>query len=528
MASAVRMTGITKRFPLVLANDDVDFEVKWGEIHALIGENGAGKSTLMKILYGLQPQDEGTIEVDGERVGITSAKDAIALGIGMVHQHFMLVEPLTVTDNMVLGAEPTSGIAIDYRSARSRTRELIERFGFDIDPDSRIEELPVGFQQQVEILKTLYRDAKILIMDEPTAVLTPQETRGLFGFLREFADQGNAVIFISHKLDEVMEICGRMSVMRDGKMIGTVHRRETDQRQLANMMVGREVLLRVEKDPPNPREVRLAVDDLVMTHPVKRKNMLDGVSLEVRAGEILGVAGIEGNGQSELVECITGLATPTSGRIELNGVDVSDVPSRERREAGLSHVPEDRNERGLIGPFSASMNAILGDYHRPPYSSRLGFLQNDRIEAHARDIITEYDVRPASVDVLAAAYSGGNAQKLVVARELEREPSVLVLAQPTRGVDIGAIEFIHEQIVGARDMGLAVLLVSADLNEILSLSDRIVVMYDGRIMGEMPQAEASAEKLGLMMAGSRLGDESGARRVAYASKAGTAGETGAE
>ncbi len=499
------MAGIVKRFPLVLANDAVDFEVTWGEVHALIGENGAGKSTLMKILYGLQPPDEGSIEVDGKPVTIASAKGAIALGIGMVHQHFMLVEPLTVTENMVLGSEPTTGPTLDYNSARKRTKELIDTFGFDIDPESRIEELPVGFQQQVEILKTLYRDAKILVMDEPTAVLAPQETRGLFEFLQNFADQGNAVIFISHKLDEVMEICDRMSVMRDGQMIGTVPRDDTDQRRLANMMVGREVLLRVDKGPAKPAEVRLEIDTLRLHHPAKRKDVLDGVSFELKAGEILGIAGIEGNGQSELVECITSLAKPSSGRIVMLGRDITDEGARERREAGLSHVPEDRNERGLIGPFSAALNGILGDYHKRPYSGILGFLNEREIESHARELVEAYDVRPRSTGLSALSYSGGNAQKLIVARELERDPQVLVLAQPTRGVDIGAIEFIHQQIVRSRDLGLAVLLVSADLNEIMSLSDRILVMFEGRIMGELRQADANAETLGLLMAGSTVG-----------------------
>jgi ABC-type uncharacterized transport system ATPase subunit len=506
-SSAVRMTGITKRFPLVLANDRVDFEVEWGEVHALIGENGAGKSTLMKILYGLQPADEGEILVNGQPVRLTSARDAIDLGIGMVHQHFMLVDTLSVTENLVLGAEPRTGVSLDYRAATAKTRQLIEQFGFGIDPRSRIEDLPLGRQQQVEILKTLYRDARILVMDEPTAVLTPQETRGLFTFLREFAAAGNAVVFISHKLDEVMEICDRMSVMRDGRMIGTVARAETDQRSLANMMVGREVILRVDKGPAAPREVRLDVRELTVRDPVKAKPLVDGVSLQVRAGEILGVAGIEGNGQSELVESIAGLIEPDGGRIFIDDRDVTVASARTRRREGLSHVPEDRNERGLIASFSAAMNCVLGDIDHAPYSGTLGLLDKESIERHAEQLVRSYDVRPASTSVLAAAYSGGNAQKLIVARELERGPRILVLAQPTRGVDIGAIEFIHRQIVEARDRGLAVLLVSADLNEIMSLSDRIVVMFEGRITGELSQAEATAEKLGLLMAGSRLGAE---------------------
>ncbi|ADI15383.1 ABC transporter related protein [Truepera radiovictrix DSM 17093] len=502
---AVSMQGIVKRFPLVLANDHVTFEVAWGEVHALIGENGAGKSTLMKILGGVQEPDEGQIIVDGQRVRVASAKDAFKLGIGMVHQHFMLIEPLSVTENLVLGAEPHLGPSLDLRTARRKTRELITRFGFDIDPDARIESLPVGLQQQVEILKTLYRGARILIMDEPTAVLTPQETRGLFAFIREFAAAGNAVVFISHKLDEVMAICDRMSVMRDGKMIGTVRREETDQRRLANMMVGREVLLRVDKRPATPKEVRLEVRNVTLRNPGKDKPVLQNVSFSLRAGEILGVAGIEGNGQSELVESLTGLRAVDEGQILINGRDLTREGARRVREAGVSHIPEDRNERGLVGPFSAAMNSVLGDAYRPPFS-RFGFLQEGAIRAHAERLIRAYDVRPASTEVSAQSYSGGNAQKLIVARELERGPQILIASQPTRGVDIGAIEFIHKQIVAARDRGLAVLLVSADLSEVMSLSDRILVLFEGQVMGELTQEEATAERLGLMMAGSKGGE----------------------
>ncbi len=504
MPAAVRMQGISKRFPLVVANERVDYELEWGEVHALIGENGAGKSTLMKILYGLQPPDEGTIEVDGREVVMNSARDAIDQGIGMVHQHFMLVETLTVAENLVLGAEPRRGPTLDIATARRKAREIIERFGFDLDPDARIDELPVGLQQQVEILKALFRDARILIMDEPTAVLTPQETRRLFEFLRGYAADGHAVVFISHKLDEVMEICDRMSVMRDGRMVGTVERADTDTRRLASMMVGREVLLRVTKGTAQPGDVLLEARDLRLRHPVKHRPILDGVSLAVRAGEIVGVAGIEGNGQTELVEVLTGLRAADGGSMWLAGEDVSGASARVLRESGVSHVPEDRNERGLVRPYTAAWNAVLGDHHRPPYANRAGLLDLTAIDEHARTIIEDYDVRPRATDVLASAYSGGNAQKLIIARELERSPRVLVAAQPTRGVDIGAIEFIHRQIVRARDEGLGVLLVSADLNEVMSLADRILVMFEGRIMGELVQAEATAETLGMLMAGSPL------------------------
>ena len=499
---AVLMKDIVKRFPLVLANDQVNFEVAWGEVHALIGENGAGKSTLMKILGGVQRPDEGAVLIDGQPVEIASAKDAFGLGIGMVHQHFMLVEPLSVTENLILGAEPHTGPTLNVREARRKAQKLIEQFGFDIDPNSKIEDLPVGLQQQVEILKTLYRGARILIMDEPTAVLTPQETRGLFAFVREFAASGNAVIFISHKLEEVVQICDRMSVMRDGKMIGTVTRERTSQRELANMMVGREVLLSAEKTPAEPGAVRLEVSHVTLRQAGRQKPLLNDISFELRAGEILGIAGIEGNGQSELAESLTGLRAVHEGSIRLDGQDLAGQSAREVREAGMAHIPEDRLERGLVGEYSAALNSVLGDVYRAPYS-RYGFLQEGAIEAHAERCIRDFDVRPASTEVSALSYSGGNAQKLIVARELSANPKLLVASQPTRGVDIGAIEFIHGRIIRARDEGLAVLLVSADLNEVMSLSDRIIVLFEGRVMGELTQTEATAETLGLMMAGSQ-------------------------
>ena len=513
---AVVMQGIVKRFPLVLANNHVDFSLRWGEVHALIGENGAGKSTLMKILDGIQAPDEGSIRIDGQEVVLHSAKDAIDAGIGMVHQHFMLVEPLSVTENLVLGAEPGTPLGLNYRVARAKARQLIEQFGFDIHPDSKIRDLPLGLQQQVEILKVLYRDARILILDEPTAVLTPQETKGLFSFIRSFAEAGNAVIFISHKLDEVMELCDRMSVMRDGSMIGCVERANTDQRQLATMMVGREVLMRVEKTPAQAGEVKLELQQLSVHDPIKHKPLVDAIAMQVRAGEIVGLAGIEGNGQSELVEAITGLRAINAGSVWLNGHDVSKHSALERRQSGLSHIPADRNARGLVSSYNAAMNSVLGDYQRPPYSNRWGFLNQRAIYQHARQLISAYNVRPTSAEAIAASYSGGNAQKLIVAREIERQPSVLIAAQPTRGVDIGAIEFIHKQIIQARDQGLAVLLVSADLNEVMSLADRILVMYEGRIMGELSQAEANAETLGLLMAGSSLENSQVAEPVAQA------------
>lgn len=499
---AVSMRNIVKQYPLVRANDNVDFEVAWGEVHALIGENGAGKSTLMKILYGMQRPDSGQILIDGQEVRMTSARDAISHGIGMVHQHFMLVEPLSVAENLVLGAEPHTGPVLNRAVARRRTEELIREFGFDLKPGTLVGRLPLGQQQQVEILKVLYRDAHILILDEPTAVLTPQETVVLFRFIREFARAGNAVIFISHKLDEVMEVCDRMSVMRDGAMIGTVRREDTDPRRLAGMMVGREVILRAEKTPAVPGESRLELRNLTVRSD-EGLAVVDNVSFDIRAGEILGIAGIEGNGQSQLVECIYGLIPASGGNVLLDGKDITSLPVRSRREQGLGLVPEDRYERGLVVSYSAAMNSILGDHYHPPFAGGFGMLDENAINAHADRLIADYDVRPTSRDVIVSNYSGGNAQKLIVAREMERDVRVLVAAQPTRGVDIGAIEFIHRQVIRARDLGLAVLLVSADLNEILGLSDRIAVMYRGRIMGEVTQSEATPEMLGLMMAGSR-------------------------
>jgi ABC-type uncharacterized transport system ATPase subunit len=513
------MQGISKRFPLVLANDQVDFEVAWGEVHALIGENGAGKSTLMKVLFGLQQADAGSIVVDGTAVAMKSARDAIDLGIGMVHQHFMLVEPLSVAENLVLGSEPRLGPLLDIRSARKRAQEIISKFGFDLDPDTKVRDLPVGLQQQVEILKALFRNARILIMDEPTAVLTPQETRKLFTFLREYASAGNAVVFISHKLDEVMEICDRMSVMRDGRMVGTVSRAATDQRKLAAMMVGREVLLRVDKGAASPGAVRLEARNVTLARVGQQANVIDSVSVALRAGEIVGIAGIEGNGQSEFVELLAGLRQVTAGSILLDGIDITTASARARRQAGLSHVPEDRNERGLVRPFSAAWNSVLGDHHRPPFSSPAGVLQLQRIENHAERIIEAYDVRPRATHLMASSYSGGNAQKLIIARELERDPKVLIAAQPTRGVDIGAIEFIHRQVIAARDRGVAVLLVSADLNEIMSLSDRIIVFFEGRIMGELMQSEADVEQLGLLMAGTSRASQNAARTTTEATNA---------
>ncbi|MFK7601582.1 ABC transporter ATP-binding protein [Deinococcus sp. SM5_A1] len=506
--NALELRGITKRFPLVLANDDISMQVKWGSVHALCGENGAGKSTLMKIVYGIQPPTSGEIVVDGEVINFNDPADAIKRGIGMVFQHFMLVETLTVTENVILGAEPTKGGAIDYATSRRKVAELIKQFNFALDPDATVGELPVGLQQKVEILKTLYRGARILILDEPTAVLTPSETDELFEFLvGQYAKSGNAVVFISHKLHEVLQISDRISVIRDGRMIGTIPAEGATTETLAQMMVGREVTLKVEKDKATPGEVALDIQNVVVGG--EHRNAVDSVSFQVRAGEIVGIAGVEGNGQSELVEAITGLAQYT-GNITYLGKTAKGV--REVEASGLSHVPEDRNERGLIMDMTTAENYILGEQDRPPFAGSFGFLNLDVIQKNARDLSEKYDVRPRSASLRAGQYSGGNAQKLIVAREMRKGPKILVASQPTRGVDIGAIEFIHARIVEARDQGLAVLLISADLGEVMNLADRILVMYEGKVVGEVEASKATETGLGLLMTGSsEHGGASGGR-----------------
>ena len=497
---ALELREITKRFPLVLANDRISMQVKWGSVHALCGENGAGKSTLVKIVYGAQPPTSGEIVVDGQTVNLHDPADAIKLGIGMVFQHFMLVEPLTVTENVILGSEPTKGGAIDYAGARKRVAELIKQFNFGLNPDAKIEDLPVGQQQKVEILKTLYRGARILILDEPTAVLTPSETDELFDFLKgQYAAAGNSVVFISHKLHEVLHISDTISVIRDGKMIGTIPSAGATTETLANMMVGRDVVMKVDKDPAQPGEVALDIRDVVVVNE-NRKNVVDHVSFQVRRGEIVGIAGVEGNGQSQLVEAITGLISPQGGKITYDGASAHGAKAVS--QAGVSHIPEDRNERGLVLEMTTAENFILGEQDQKPYAGPLGFLKLDLIQKNAEALSEAYDVRPRSAALQAGRYSGGNAQKIIVAREMRKNPKILVASQPTRGVDIGAIEFIHKQIVDARDKGLAVLLISADLGEVMNLSDRILVMYEGKVVGEMPASEATETQLGLLMTGS--------------------------
>jgi ABC-type uncharacterized transport system ATPase subunit len=501
----LELRGITKRFPGVLANDRVDFDLRRGEIHALLGENGAGKSTLMNILYGLYTPDEGEIVVRGEAVRMSSPREAIERGIGMVHQHFMLIPVMTVAENIVLAVEPTrAGGLLDYRAASRTVSALAGSFGFAIDPNALIEDITVGQQQRVEILKALYRRADILILDEPTAVLTPQESTELFGILRNLVREGMSVIFISHKLNEVLEIAERVTVLRRGKLVETVEAKDATEDGLAQLMVGREVLLRVDKVPASPGERLLAVEHLHVRDDRGIEKVRD-VSLEVKAGEIVGIAGVDGNGQTELIDAISGLRKVESGRVEIGGVDVTRESARAHFDEGFGHVPEDRQRRGLVLEFTIAENIALHDYGAPP-ASRLGWLYPKNLVARARDLIREFDVRGGRPQTLAQALSGGNQQKVILAREISRDPKVLIAAQPTRGLDVGAIEFVHRRLVEERDEGRAVLLVSLELDEILGLSDRILVMFEGRIVGEF-EPDTSEAELGLAMTGGRAKEE---------------------
>jgi general nucleoside transport system ATP-binding protein len=498
-STVLEMRGITKRFPGVVANDHVDFDLRRGEVHALLGENGAGKSTLMNILYGLYKADEGEIFVKGKRVVFHSAKDAIGAGIGMVHQHFMLIPVMTVAENIVLANEPTKAHALlDFDAARERVRHLSETFNFAIDPDARVEEISVGQQQRVEILKALYRRADILILDEPTAVLTPQEAKELFEILGTLVREGMSVIFISHKLNEVLEIADRITVLRRGERIDTVPREGATEEGLARMMVGREVLLRVEKPPAQTGETLLEVRDLQVSDDRNLPAVRD-VSFSVRAGEIVALAGVEGNGQSELIEAITGLRRADSGDVVVGGRVIPHATARKMLDAGVGHIPEDRQRRGLVLEFSIAENIALHDYNAPP-ASRFGWLFPRRLVERARRLIGEFDVRGGGPNTRASALSGGNQQKVVAAREVARDPKVLVAAQPTRGLDVGAIEYLHRRLVQERDKGRAILLLSLELDEVLSLSDRILVMYEGRIVGEHTGA-VTEEQIGLEMLG---------------------------
>ncbi len=500
MEPVLELRGITKRFPGVLANDHIDMDLNPGEIHALLGENGAGKTTLMNILYGLYAPDEGEILVRGESLEIQEPSDAIHAGIGMVHQHFMLIPVFTVTENVMLGEESLRyGDFLDRERAAERIRRISEQYHLDVDPDAYVKDIPVGVQQRVEIIKLLYREADIIILDEPTAVLTPQEADELFKIMRSLAEQGKSIIFITHKLREVMDAADRITVLRRGKVIGTTTPEKATQAKLAEMMVGRAVKLGVDKKPAKPGEVVLEVEDLVVLDE-RNQVAVDGVSFEVRAGEILGIAGVQGNGQTELVEAVTGLKAPFSGSIRFQGEDISRADPRRITELGSAHVPEDRQRDGLVLPFPVADNLVLNTYYQVPFTRGV-VLQPEAILRTAEQRIREFDIRTPSPLTPVSSLSGGNQQKLIVAREFSRPIRLLVASQPTRGLDVGSIEYIHKSIVEKRDEGTAVLLVSPELDEIMELSDRIAVLYRGKIVGMLDAAEATKEQVGLLMAG---------------------------
>ena len=496
------LKGITKRYPGVVASDDVSFDLRKGEVHALLGENGAGKSTLMNVLYGLTTPDEGEIRVKGRRVDIHSPSDAIALGIGMVHQHFMLIPVMTVAENIVLAVEPTHGLLFDRAEASARVKAISDRYGLAVDPDALVHDVTVGMQQRVEILKALYRGADILILDEPTAVLTPQEAEELAEILRSLTAQGTSVIFITHKLNEVLEIADRVTVLRRGRYIATQTTEGATEASLARFMVGRDVVLAVEKAPAKPAQPRLVIDDLVV-HDDRGLEAVRGLSLEVRAGEIVGVAGVDGNGQAELIDAIAGLRAATSGTITADGQDITGATPHQVLQAGVGHIPTDRQHRGLVMDFTLAENIALHDFDQPPSASH-GWMFPRRMEAAAEPLLTEFDVRGGGPKARASSLSGGNQQKVIIAREVSRDPAVLVASQPTRGLDVGAIEYVHKRLIAERDEGRAILLVSLELEEVLSLSDRILVIYEGRIVGEFAPG-VGREKLGEAMLGMGAG-----------------------
>ena len=496
---ALELRGITKRFGAFTANDRIDLDLRRGEVHALLGENGAGKSTLMNVLYGLYRPDEGEIFVGGRHVHMTTSADAIDLGIGMVHQHFMLIPVMTVVENIVLGAEPTQHGQLDLDTAREKVRELSTRYGLAVEPDAVIEEIGVGQQQRVEILKALYRHARVLILDEPTAVLTPQEVDELFVVLRELVAGGTSIILITHKLHEVLEIADRISVLRRGKKVATIERAGATESGLAELMVGRAVLLDVARGAAHPGAEMLSVQDLWVRDD-RGLDAVRGLSLSVRAGEIVGIAGVDGNGQSELIQALTGMRTPHEGRVELAGADLTKANPRETSRGGMGHIPEDRQRHGLVLDFSLAENTALHDYGEEPIS-RHHWLDREAMTTRAAEWIQLFDVRGGGPETLARALSGGNQQKVVLAREIQSDPKVLIAAQPTRGLDVGAIEYVHRRLVEARDAGCAVLLVSFELDEVLDLADRILVMYGGQVVLERASGTTDERELGLAMTG---------------------------
>lgn len=500
MEYIIEMLNIRKEFTGIVANDNITLQVKPGEIHALLGENGAGKSTLMSVLFGLYQPDAGSIKVRDKDVKITNPNIANDLGIGMVHQHFKLVHNFTVTENIILGREATKSLKIDINSAAKRIQELSNRYKLSVDPHAKIEDITVGMQQRVEILKMLYRDAEILIFDEPTAVLTPQEIHELMGVMRSMAAEGKTILLITHKLKEIKAVADRCTVIRKGKSIATVNVKETSEEKMAELMVGRHVSFKVEKSEAKPGKEVFRIEDLnVISH--RGLQAVKNVNLSVRAGEILGVAGVEGNGQTELIEAITGLRKPESGKILIEGIDISGLTVRQRTEHGLGHIPEDRHKYGLVLDFTLEDNMILQNYYKQPFSKN-GILNRDKIRSYSENLIEQFDVRSAQGPITKArSMSGGNQQKAIIAREVDKSPTVMVVAQPTRGLDVGAIEYIHKRLIEERDKGKTILLFSLELDEILNVSDRIAVMYEGEIVGIVNAKETNENELGLMMAG---------------------------
>ncbi len=501
---AIEMLGITKRFPGIIANDNISLQLKKGEIHALLGENGAGKSTLMSVLFGLYQAEQGEIRKDGKPVEIRDPNDANALGIGMVHQHFKLVECFSVLDNIILGVEPNTLGFLKKSEARKKVTALSEKYGLFIDPDAIIENITVGMQQRTEILKMLYRDNDILIFDEPTAVLTPQEIDELMQIMKNLAKEGKSILFISHKLNEIMSVADRCTVLRKGKYVGTVSIKDTSKEELSRMMVGRNVEFEVHKEPAQPKEPILCVQGLTMHSLGNKKESVRNVSFEARAGEIVCIAGIDGNGQTELVYGLTGLEKAKSGKITLSGTDITNASIRRRSKLHMSHIPEDRHKHGLVLDYTLAENLVLQRYYEPQFCSHAGFLKRKNITEYAQRLIDSFDIRSGQGPITKArSMSGGNQQKAIVARELDRAPSLLIAVQPTRGLDVGAIEFIHKELVAQRDAGKAVLLVSLELDEVLSVSDRILVMYEGEIVGELDPKTTTPEELGLYMSGAK-------------------------
>jgi len=501
---AIEMLHITKRFPGIIANDDITLQLKKGEIHALLGENGAGKSTLMSVLFGLYQAEEGEIRKDGKVVQITDPNDANDLGIGMVHQHFKLVECFSVLDNIIMGAEPVKNGLLQKKEAREKVVALSEKYGLQVDPDAIIEDITVGMQQRTEILKMLYRENEILIFDEPTAVLTPQEIEELMQIMKNLAAEGKSILFISHKLAEIMAVADRCSVLRKGKYIGTVETKDTTMEELSAMMVGRNVNFHVDKKPSEPGDVVLNVEHMTVASKVHKNNAVKDVSLKVRRGEIVCLAGIDGNGQTEFVYGLTGLEPLVDGKIELCGQDITRWPIRKRNTNGMSHIPEDRHKHGLVLDYSLEDNLVLQRYFEPEFVTGAGFLRRDNIRKYAEKLIEDHDIRSGQGPITAArSMSGGNQQKAIIAREIDKDPELLVAVQPTRGLDVGAIEGVHKNLIAQRDAGKAVLLVSLELDEVMDVPDRILVMYEGEIVGELDPKKTTQEELGLYMAGAK-------------------------